>query len=484
MITAEQIRGWLQANPGASDAQIFQAMQQYGVTPEQLQSVTGGDLAGIQQRYQQQSTNAPIRNWLNNNPNATDAQMYQAMTKNGITPEQLAGVTGGNVDSIRSRYQAQQQMAMPQTTMANPSAIAAPAAVPPMQIPTGLAGSEQALGAGYQSALASLLEGMGQARNDLTTQSQNAQGTISEAMRQALSGIQSSGQQAGQQAQQAYGRAEGYMQPFMQQGQQVSPLLMALTGASGQDAFNKAFTESPVQQFLMERGNRNILANAAATGGLGGANVQKELSRYGQGVAGQALQDQINNLMGLSGQGFNAASNASQLAAGSGNLLSGITQSTGLNSANVGMSGGNAIAGLQGNLGQSLGNMGMQGGLTAGGYAMNTGQNVAAGRSQAGRDLAASITGVANNLSGIAQNQGQQASDVYGTTSGNLANMLANAGMNQADILRWLAGSQAQTAQNASGQYSGVPNTALMPSNNLQSVAQLLGGAGTLLGAL
>jgi ribosomal protein L31 len=476
MATPQEIRAWLQSNSGASDAQIYQAMQQYGVTPQQIAAATGGNATDFQQRFDTQGRYGQIRNWLGSNLNADDGAIYRFMQQGGYTPAEVAAATGGNADQFAQRYQAQHKLAN--------GSIAAPGGVPAMQIPTGLAGSEQALGAGYESALKSLLEGMGQARTDMTTQSQAAQTTISDAMKQALAGIQSSGQQAGQQAKDAYGRAEGYMQPFMQQGQQVNPLLMALTGASGQDAFNKAFTESPVQQFLMERGNLAIAANAAATGGLGGANVQKEFMRYGQGIAGQALQDQINNLMGLSGQGFNAASNAANLAARGGDVQSGITQNTGMNSANVGMSGANAIAGLQGNLGMSLGNMGMQGGLTAGNYAMNTGQNVAAGRSQAGRDLAASISQTAGNLSGIAQNQGQQASDVYGTTSGNLANLLASYGGSSADILRWLAGAQATAAQNASGQYAGVPNTAMMPTTNLQSIAQLLGGAGTMIGAM
>lgn len=427
MATPQEIRNWLNANPEASDAQIFQAMQQHGVTPEQLQAVTGGNLAGIQQRYNTQMQAAPMR----------------------------AG-----------------------------AGIAAAPGTAPMNVPTGLAGSEQALGAGYESALASLLTGMGQARNDLTTQSTNAQNTISDAVRQALSGIESSGQNAGKQVTDAYGRAEGYMSPFMQQGQQVNPLLLALTGASGQDAFNKAFTDSPVQQFLLERGNRNILANSAATGGLGGANVQKELSKYGQGVAAQALQDQINNLMGLNSQGFNAATNSAQLAAGAGDRLAGITQNTGLNMANTGLTGASAISGLQGNLGQTLGNMNFNGGLNAANYALNTGQNIASGRTQAGRDLAGYIGNASGNLANIAQNQGQQVAGIYDTTSGNLANLLASSGQNQSALLQWLAGAQAQTAQNASGQYAGVPNTALAPANNLQSIAQLLGGAGTMIGAI
>lgn len=58
MATAQDIQNWLAANQGASDAQLYSAMQQYGVTPAQLQQAVGGNLEGYQRRYDSAATAA------------------------------------------------------------------------------------------------------------------------------------------------------------------------------------------------------------------------------------------------------------------------------------------------------------------------------------------------------------------------------------------------------------------------------------------
>lgn len=58
MATAQDIQNWLAANQGASDAQLYSAMQQYGVTPVQLQQAVGGNLEGYQRRYDAAATAA------------------------------------------------------------------------------------------------------------------------------------------------------------------------------------------------------------------------------------------------------------------------------------------------------------------------------------------------------------------------------------------------------------------------------------------
>ncbi len=47
----QAVTSWLQSNPGASDATIAVAMQQYGVTPDQMARVTGLDTGAVQARY-------------------------------------------------------------------------------------------------------------------------------------------------------------------------------------------------------------------------------------------------------------------------------------------------------------------------------------------------------------------------------------------------------------------------------------------------
>jgi hypothetical protein len=50
-VTNDQISGWLQSHPGASDSQIAQAMQQYGVTPGQMAGATGLGTQFVTDRY-------------------------------------------------------------------------------------------------------------------------------------------------------------------------------------------------------------------------------------------------------------------------------------------------------------------------------------------------------------------------------------------------------------------------------------------------
>jgi hypothetical protein len=50
-VSSADINGWLSSHPGASDPQIAQAMQQYGVSPQQMAGAIGADPSYIQNRY-------------------------------------------------------------------------------------------------------------------------------------------------------------------------------------------------------------------------------------------------------------------------------------------------------------------------------------------------------------------------------------------------------------------------------------------------
>lgn len=92
----------------------------------------------------------------------------------------------------------------------------------------------------------------------------------------------------------------------------------ALLGLSGEEAQQQAlgaFLESPGQRFLREQGERALLRNASAVGGLGGGNVRAELQRQGQGFASQALAEQLNRLASIRGGSQTAALGQGQLGA-------------------------------------------------------------------------------------------------------------------------------------------------------------------------
>ena len=195
-----------------------------------------------------------------------------------------------------------------------------------------------------------------------------------------------------------FGRAEKMFDPYALGGQAALQKQLALSGALGQEAFDAAYQESPQMAFLREQGMRSNLAGAGATGGLGGGNVQKELARFGQGLASQGLQQQIANLSGLSNQGLNAAGSAA-----------GIATSGGTNLANLGISRGQA--GLQ--------------------SAMTSGSNLANIASGLGSQKLQTATALGTNLSNNRTSQGQAQLGAYTGQGSNLANLATGLGSQQ-----------------------------------------------------
>jgi hypothetical protein len=78
-----------------------------------------------------------------------------------------------------------------------------------------------------------------------------------------------------------------------------------------QSAFD-ALAQSPGQQFLRDRAQKNLLRNTSAIGGLGGGNVRSALVQQGVGFAQQDLQNQFGRLGQLAGQGQAAATSIGQ----------------------------------------------------------------------------------------------------------------------------------------------------------------------------
>lgn len=122
--------------------------------------------------------------------------------------------------------------------------------------------------------------------------------------------------------------------------------LLGLNGGSTQDASIKALQDSPLYQSLFRTGQNTVLANASATGGLRGGNIQNSLANFGSDTLATVIQNQLANLGGLAGQGQSAALGGGQLGA---NAASGIAGLFG----NIGNAQANGILGkLQGHLQQ------------------------------------------------------------------------------------------------------------------------------------
>lgn len=106
--------------------------------------------------------------------------------------------------------------------------------------------------------------------------------------------------------------------PTIQTGDVARQQQMALLGLSGADAQQAALSslqDSPAQQFIQQRAQRNLLQNQAAIGGLGGGNVRRALVEQGAGFASQDIGNQFRRLQGLSAPGTQTAVQQGQLGA-------------------------------------------------------------------------------------------------------------------------------------------------------------------------
>jgi hypothetical protein len=115
------------------------------------------------------------------------------------------------------------------------------------------------------------------------------------------------------------------LQPFQQAGTAAIGAQQDLLGLNGSEAEKAAFAameNSPGQQFLRDRAQKNLLRNASAIGGLGGGRVRSALVEQGVGFAQQDLQNQFGRLGQLAGQGQNAATSIGQFGQNSANNIS------------------------------------------------------------------------------------------------------------------------------------------------------------------
>ena len=129
--------------------------------------------------------------------------------------------------------------------------------------------------------------------------------------------------------------------------------LLGLNGRGAQTSAVTALQDSPQFAALKQQGENSILANASATGGLRGGNVQAALAQFSPALLSQLIDQQYSRLGGLSSMGQNAA-------AGVGNA----GMQTGSNVANLLQQQGAAQAG--GALGQAAGWQTALNGISAG----------------------------------------------------------------------------------------------------------------------
>lgn len=112
-----------------------------------------------------------------------------------------------------------------------------------------------------------------------------------------------------------FGIMQENLNPYMQAGQNALGGQEALSGALGPEAQAAAIAgiqAGPGFQSQLAQGERSILQNASATGGVRGGNTAGAMAQYSPQLLSQAVNQQYGMLGGLAGAGQNAAAGLGQ----------------------------------------------------------------------------------------------------------------------------------------------------------------------------
>jgi hypothetical protein len=259
----------------------------------------------------------------------------------------------------------------------------------------GLAGSENAQTGGLRGALNTVGMGADQARADLTQGGAGANNTLNR-----------------------------YYDPGYKANDYQAALSGALGGQAQQAAFDN-FQNSPGQQYLVNESERAIRRNAAATGGLGGANVQRALQENAIGLAAQDFNNSFNRLGQVSDRGLGA---------------------------------GGQMAGNMMNTGSALANLSAGSAANAANMIYGTGRDMGAGRTRAGEMIANNVQSGSQNLANLNMGAGAAMSGVQGQGASQLAGLLAGYGRDDLQANAQLASLLANISQGAGTTVARLPS--------------------------
>ena len=139
------------------------------------------------------------------------------------------------------------------------------------------------------------------------------------------------------------------LSPFVQTGTSALGAqgnLIGLNGADPQKSALDAIMAGPQFKSSMDLGNRSILANASATGGLRGGNTQAALGQFAPQLLAQMIQQQYGNLGGLSIMGGNAAAGVGNAGMQTGTNVANLLGQAGSAQAGSALAGGRATSGM------------------------------------------------------------------------------------------------------------------------------------------
>ncbi|MFW2098432.1 hypothetical protein ACG9ZL_19845 [Acinetobacter sp. ULE_I057] len=151
------------------------------------------------------------------------------------------------------------------------------------------------------------------------------------------------------------------MKPYVNAGTQGlggQQDLLGLNGADKQQAAIDAINNSSAMQTYMQQGENSILQNASATGGLRGGNTQSALGQFRPQLLNQLVNQQYQNLGGLTSLGQNAAAGVGNAGMQSANNISNLMQSVGQAQAGSALAQGQANANMWNSVSSAIGNVG------------------------------------------------------------------------------------------------------------------------------
>ncbi len=134
--------------------------------------------------------------------------------------------------------------------------------------------------------------------------------------------------------------------------------LLGLNGTNKQQAAINAINNSPAMQTYLQQGENAILQNASATGGLRGGNTQSALSQFRPQLLNQLVNQQYQNLGGMTSLGQNAAAGVGNAGMQSANNIGNLMQQMGAAQAGNAMAQGRASANQWATIGNLAGQIG------------------------------------------------------------------------------------------------------------------------------
>jgi hypothetical protein len=142
-----------------------------------------------------------------------------------------------------------------------------------------------------------------------------------------------------------FDQVQQLLAPFVNVGTGALGAQQNLLGLNGNDAQQTAINgiqNSAQFKALQQQGNDAILANASATGGLRGGNVQAALGQFSPALLSQLIQQQLGNLGGLTDVGQASAARVGAAGQQTGNAVTNLLGQQGQAQAGAALAAGKA----------------------------------------------------------------------------------------------------------------------------------------------